>query len=251
MKNFEGFLPDYPRTRHLPFRANAKRDDLIASEKEAQVIFESDNVFAEEKIDGSSVGIAVVDGQPVVRNRNHILNKAFAARTPAKMQFASIWNWYYKNQQKFLDLMDSAGPVTVYGEWMWALHGLEYDNLPDYFIPYDLFDHEKRVFLATDYTRAKLLQAGFATVPLLPLHLLLSPPEKAFISRSLMGDKSFSDSKWLGRDLFKANTGLRIRLQGIDWEKPSEPFLGKTHFMYGGNDDISTIAHRMVYTESQ
>jgi hypothetical protein len=167
MKNFEGFLPDYPRTRHLPFRANAKRDDLIASEKEAQVIFESDNVFAEEKIDGSSVGIAVVDGQPVVRNRNHILNKAFAARTPAKMQFASIWNWYYKNQQKFLDLMDSAGPVTVYGEWMWALHGLEYDNLPDYFIPYDLFDHEKRVFLATDYTRAKLLQAGFATVPLL------------------------------------------------------------------------------------
>lgn len=167
MKNFWLLLPEFPRTHHLPWKANAKRDDLIVSEREARIIFESDNVFVEEKVDGSSVGITVLDGQPVIRNRNHILNKSFAARTPAKMQFSSIWNYFYQHRHQFDHLMDSAGPVTVYGEWMWALHGLAYDKLPDYFIPYDLFDHEKRVFLATDYTRAKLLEAGFATVPLL------------------------------------------------------------------------------------
>ena len=160
-------LPDYPRTRHIPWKANAKRDDLIASEKECQIIFKSDNVFIEEKVDGSQTGITIVDNQPVIRNRNHILNKAFQGKTAAKMQFSSIWGWFYKNQQLFRDLMELTGPVSVYGEWMWARHGLEYDQLPDYFIPYDLFDHEKRVYLATDYTRDKLIQAGFATVPLL------------------------------------------------------------------------------------
>jgi hypothetical protein len=161
-------LPDYPRTRHLPWKPNAKRDDLIATEKEAAIIFESENVFVEEKIDGASVGISVVDGHPVVRNRNHILNKGYdRRRTAAKMQFAAIWNWFYANQDKFQALMELAGPVTVYGEWLWAVHGLEYDQLPAYFIPYDLFDHNDRVYRATNLTREWLELAGFATVPLL------------------------------------------------------------------------------------
>ena len=165
--DLDGCLPDYPRTRHLPHKANAQRDDLIASEKETKIIFESENVFVEEKIDAASVGITVVEDQPVIRNRNHILNKGFTGKTPAKMQFSSIWGWFYQNQDKFRALFELTGPVSVYGEWMWARHGLEYDQLPDYFIPYDLFSHEKKTYLATDFTHDKLLSVGFATVPLL------------------------------------------------------------------------------------
>lgn len=167
MSKYDILLPDYPRTRHLPWKANAKRDDLIASEKEAKVIFESDNVFVEEKIDAASVGITILDEQPVIRNRNHILNKSFAAKTPAKMQFASIWNWFYEHQEMFKDLFELAGPVTLYGEWMWAVHGLEYDKLPAYFIPYDLFDHTDMHYKHTAFARQCLTNAGFATVPLL------------------------------------------------------------------------------------
>src|SRR4051812_32462722 len=95
-------LPDFPRTQHLPHKANTGKGDTVASEKESRIIFTSDLVAVEEKIDGANTGMCLYEGNPIIRNRNHILNKAFTQRrTAAKMQFASIFNWFYANMDKF------------------------------------------------------------------------------------------------------------------------------------------------------
>lgn len=161
-------LPSYPRTAHLPWKPNAADGDRVAWEPEANVIFRTDlDVFYEEKIDGASAGMAKYEDQPLIRNRDHILKKGYVKDTPAKKQFASIWNWYYKNEDKFDKLNDLTGGVSVYGEWMVAQHGMEYDSLPSYFIAYDIFDYVKGYFIDTGKTRELLTKAGFDTVPLL------------------------------------------------------------------------------------
>ena len=149
-------LPSYPRTPHLPYKENISEGDIVAEESEATVLFGS-HVTIEEKIDGASVGISVLNGHPIVRNRDHVLRKGFVKNTAAKKQFTSLWNWFYDNEEKF----EALGQYTVFGEWMLAQHGIHYTRLPDWFIPYDLYDYEKETFLSPVISRRLLTEVGF------------------------------------------------------------------------------------------
>jgi atypical dual specificity phosphatase len=158
-------LPEYPRTRHLPWKPNASRDDLIASEKECRIIFESQYVCVEEKVDGANVGMTRGPEGPIIRNRNHILRKGYSAKTAAKLQFTPIWNWYYEHIHCFDALEQLAGPVSVFGEWLLALHSVAYDKLPAYFLAFDLYNYDEGKFLDPVEGKTILTLAGFCTVP--------------------------------------------------------------------------------------
>lgn len=163
-------LPDYPRTQHLCYKPNAQRLDLIASENDCKILLENENTFCEEKVDGASVGICFFENNPIIRNRSNILQKGKSGhlRTPAKIQFASIWNYFYEHINRFEKLNDLCGmPVSIYGEWLYALHGIEYDKLPSFFVPYDIYDWERGFFIPTGHARDLLKCAGFDLVPLL------------------------------------------------------------------------------------
>lgn len=177
MKNLKNLLPDFPRTPHTPYAPNMSVGDFVAKEEDMKVLFETTNLYIhiEEKIDGASCGIALVDGNPVIRNRNHILQKGFVKDTAAKKQFASIWGWFYDNKAKFEMLEELRPGVSVYGEWMWALHGISYDRLPSYFFAYDLYDWHDKKFVATQITRELLIKCGFTTPPLLHKGVICSP----------------------------------------------------------------------------
>lgn len=154
--NEKNTLPAYPRTPHLPYKPNMSKDDILANEKDTHVFF-GYHTTIEEKIDGASVGLAVIDDHPIVRNRDHILNKGFVKDTAAKKQFTSLWNWYYKNEDKFKSLKG----YSVFGEWVLAQHGIHYTKLPDWFIAYDLYDPKKDCFLSPVLSRKILVDAGF------------------------------------------------------------------------------------------
>jgi len=165
MKHLKKILPDYPRTRHLPWKPNTARGDLVATEKETNILFTSDKVQVTEKVDGAQCGMTLYEGHPVIRNSDHVLAKGYVKETPAKKQFASVFQWFYNHKKQFEKLNEIAGTVGVYGEWMIAQHGLEYDQLPDYFIAFDLYDYEEHQFIATQEARAALIAAGFVVVP--------------------------------------------------------------------------------------
>lgn len=156
-------LPPFPRTKHLPYKPNASINDLIATEEEVKPIFGREGLInIEEKIDGASIGICLhPELGLIIRNKDHILRKGYYKETAAKEQFKSIWNWYYKNEDKF-KILNVLGPYAVYGEWCVAQHGIYYNRLPDWFIAYDVFDYEEQKFLAPPQARKLLKNLGFS-----------------------------------------------------------------------------------------
>jgi len=159
-------LPEFPRTRHLPWKVNAQTGDVISTDAEANVIFTSPRLSIEEKVDGANCGMGIDDGHPAIRNRNHVIHKGFCGKTPAKMQFGSVWNWWHDNIHLFQKLSEH-GPYSVYGEWCVAQHGLNYDLLPSWFIAHTLYDYEKELWVDTQIARQVLESSGFSLVPLL------------------------------------------------------------------------------------
>jgi hypothetical protein len=158
-------LPGYPRTLHLPHKPNAARNDLVATAQDVQILWTTDRIQVTEKVDGASVGMTLFDGNPMIRNRDHILNKGYQAKeTTAKLQFRPIWNWFYKMQASFVKLLE-AGTYSIYGDWMLAQHGIEYDNLSSLFLVYDLYDYTKRHFIDTAIARTIMIDCGFSVVP--------------------------------------------------------------------------------------
>lgn len=59
----------------------------------------------------------------------------------------------------------TAGPTGVYGEWVWALHGIEYNELPDFFIAFDICIDGN--LIAPSTSRMLLKACGFVCPPLL------------------------------------------------------------------------------------
>jgi len=158
---------DFPRTKHLPWEANTSRDDLIASEDEIkQALSSCDSLQIEEKVDGANLGVAFDEqDQPIARNRNHFLRKSFSAKTPAKMQFSSLWTWMYQRKALFESLAQLLGErVVVYGEWLFACHSIKYNALPDVFLAYDVWIPSERHFIDSISAREALQKSGFSVV---------------------------------------------------------------------------------------
>jgi atypical dual specificity phosphatase len=147
-------LPYFPKTPHLPFKPNLSDGDCVS--EDAYIVFQK-TIHIEEKIDGASVGMTLWNDEPLIRNRDHILRKGYEKDTPAKMQFRSIWTWWYDHRESFANLSG----YSVYGEWLKARHGIYYDSLPDWFIAYDLYDHNEKVFVSTSKARELLVSNGF------------------------------------------------------------------------------------------
>jgi len=164
----KSLLPSYPRTPHLPYHPQPEDGDVVALDKDAASLFTIDAIYVEEKVDGANCGMMLFEDNPIIRNRDHILKKGYLKETPAKQQFRPLWNWFYDNKTKFEKLNSEFGrPVGVYGEWLFAVHGIIYDQLPSHFLAFDIYDPEARSYLDTASTRRLLEKTGFPLVPLL------------------------------------------------------------------------------------
>ena len=175
---------------HLPFEPNASNNDLIATLADMQE-FLSGEVWVEEKIDGANTGITVFRGEPVIRNRTHILSKGYKKDTTSKKQFVPIWTWFYSNRKKFDALEGLLGfTPSVYGEWLYARHTLPYNQLPDLWIPYEIYDPGCQEFLSPAVTREALNDVGFKIPPLLGRGVFTLEQIVAFRD----GPRSFADN---------------------------------------------------------
>lgn len=158
-------LPEFPKTPHLPYNPNVDPDDIVAESHEVSSVF-TGTINIEEKIDGASVGMTILDGNPLIRNRDRILSKGCTKNTAAKKQFSNIWNWFYKNKKRF-EALAKKGPFSIFGEWCWAQHGIIYNQLPDWFIAYDVYNYEQSKFVAPCIAREMLQDLEFVTPTLI------------------------------------------------------------------------------------
>jgi hypothetical protein len=173
-----------------------------------------DTLLVEEKLDGANCGVTCLDGEIYVRNRNHILRKGYTKRgTPAKDQFAPIWQLAHELKEDILALQKALGipSCSLYGEWLWAKHNLGYDCLNKrYLYIFDLWIPADKVFLDPRIWRkplAKLQEKKRCSTSIVPAITELHPSalvngaaaSQRFGPSGLRSDKAHGPEKMRGQ----------------------------------------------------
>lgn len=118
------------------------------------------DVVISEKLDGSNAGISFDGPHLALQSRGHVLRGGERER-----QFDLFKQWGNDNRQQLFDVIGSR--YVIFGEWLYAKHRIYYDNLPFWFITYDVFDKEEQEFLTTDDRRTLLTPLGLPEAPIL------------------------------------------------------------------------------------
>lgn len=152
-------IKKYPRTPHLEgSRLQPGDEDL------SQVPFsyiKGKYLVVEEKIDGANSAISFSDdGILKLQSRGHYLTGGYRER-----HYNLMKRWASFHQDAFFDVLGSR--FIMYGEWMYAKHTVYYDKLPHYFLEFDIFDRENRIFLSTERRKELLKDLPVVSVPVL------------------------------------------------------------------------------------
>lgn len=132
----------FPHTPHLAWLGKgAPRDDKVLSRAEAEALL-AGAVLLEENIDGANLGFSVGgDGMLRVQNRGQYLPRLLTG------QFARLNGWMATREQALFDALGES--LILFGEWVAAVHSLEYPDLPDYFLAFDVYDRREKKFWST------------------------------------------------------------------------------------------------------
>lgn len=130
----------YPRTQHL--QGSRLQDGDFDLEAVPWEELKGKNLVIEEKMDGANAGVSFEDGKLMLQSRGHFLRGG-----PRERHFDRMKQWAAARETElYLGLGDR---YVMFGEWMYAKHTCFYDNLPHYFMEFDLFDKEDKTFLST------------------------------------------------------------------------------------------------------
>lgn len=143
----------FPHTPHLAWLGKGEpRDDKVLSQAEAKA-FLAGAVILEEKVDGANLGFSVgSDGMLRAQNRGQYLPR------PLTGQFARLNDWLAMHEEALFDVLGDS--LILFGEWVAAVHSLEYPDLPDYFLAFDVYDRNEKKFWSTVRRDAMVARLG-------------------------------------------------------------------------------------------
>jgi ATP-dependent RNA circularization protein (DNA/RNA ligase family) len=152
-------MTKYPRTPHITgSRIQPGDEDLDAVARET---LRGLLVVVEEKLDGSNCGITFDSNKTLLlQSRGHILSGG-----PRERQFDLFKRWASHHAARLYEILGQR--YTMYGEWLYARHTIYYDELPHYFMEFDILDREHNEFLSTERRYAMLQQSPVVSVPVL------------------------------------------------------------------------------------
>lgn len=154
----------FPQTPHIAWLASGTpRDDKVLSPAEATALLASD-VAVEEKLDGANLGFSLSpEGELRAQNRGQYLH------TPHAGQFARLPDWLAVHGGTLHTVLaqHAGAGLMLFGEWCAARHSLDYDQLPDWFLLFDVYERATGRFWSSARRNALAAQCGLATVPTL------------------------------------------------------------------------------------
>lgn len=150
----------FPHTPHLVWLGSGSpRDDKVLSQEEAKKLLAGE-VVVEEKLDGANLGFSLgPDGGIRVQNRGQYLLPPFTG------QFTQLGKWMEVHQDRMFDVLTET--LMFFGEWCAARHSLSYDQLPDWWLMFDVYDKSTERFWSTPRRNALAINLGTSTVPCL------------------------------------------------------------------------------------
>ena len=147
----------FPHTPHIVWLGDGEpRDDKVLEKIEAKE-FLSHAVVLEEKVDGANLGFSVgSNGEVRAQNRGQYLSRPFTG------QFARLNEWLAIHEEALFEELGES--LMLFGEWMAAVHSLEYPGLPDYFLVFDVYDRNAQRFWSTTRRNALASRLGLRTI---------------------------------------------------------------------------------------
>jgi ATP-dependent RNA circularization protein (DNA/RNA ligase family) len=149
----------FPHTPHLAWLGEgAPRDDKLLDREEVQALLAAE-LAVEEKIDGANLGFSTTEeGELRCQNRG-----TYLAPGSAHPQFKPLWPWLASRREA---LVDALWPdLMLFGEWCYAVHSVQYDALPDWFLAFDVYDRSIGGFWDTARRDALLARLDLRAAP--------------------------------------------------------------------------------------
>lgn len=145
-KKAYGSIPHLPGSRLGP-------GDYCISEGQARIATEKprdkhDLIIVQEKLDGSNVAVAKVDGEILALTR-----AGYLATTSPYQQHHFFAKWVKENESRFAGLLNEKERLS--GEWLAMAHGTRYELPHEPFVPFDLITGTERTIYNEFETRVK------------------------------------------------------------------------------------------------
>jgi hypothetical protein len=139
----------YPRTKHFPFSPGSTSDDKFMSEEDYESLIGEHLVFT-EKLDGSNVCLT----RDAVYSRSHSGPPGHVSFNPLK-SLHSVLRHTIDND------------VSVFGEWCYAVHSIEYSVLQHHLNIFGVRDDTTGRWWDWDYVELMAAELSVPTVPVL------------------------------------------------------------------------------------
>lgn len=135
-KKSYGHIPHLPGSRLGPGDHKCSEGQKQIATKKARD--RHDLIIVQEKVDGSNVGIAKINGiiYPLTR-------AGYIADTSPFKQHHYFAKWVYKNQKRFLKVLDD--DERLCGEWLMQAHGTRYILPHEPLVIFDLMKKSHRI----------------------------------------------------------------------------------------------------------
>jgi ATP-dependent RNA circularization protein (DNA/RNA ligase family) len=172
----------FPHTPHLVWLGEGDpRDDKVLSKEEALALL-SAPVRVEEKIDGANLGLSLgTDGRLRAQNRGQYLEP------PYRHQFTRLAAWLAVHERALTSALGQE--LILFGEWCAARHSVGYEQLPDWFVAFDVYDRESRRYWSAAKRDRFCARLGLSVVPALREGRVSLPALRELVNthRSLFG----------------------------------------------------------------
>ncbi|KAH3744462.1 RNA ligase [Pelomyxa schiedti] len=233
----------FPRTPHMAGSAVVDDDEVVTPSQVAATIAAARTTSAsqlplslvvQEKVDGANVGVYFLSQWNVVcQKRGDIIH------AHEKPQYNVFRDWCNTHIEELWECLGTE--YCLFGEWLWELHSVYYDSLPDFFIAFDVLHIASNKFVSHRKVN-EILRGKFATVPL--LHEGPVPVDIPGIVQTAL--KSVSHSRF---STTIPAEGVYIRIEDTDWVVDRFK-LRRQNFECGRHDFNTHKANRLLSDKS-
>lgn len=118
-------------------------------------------LIVEEKVDGANLGISIDSSHNILfQNRSHYVHRLSHA------QFSGLERWK-EDHQAALHARLQRNRHILFGEWCAAKHSLDYSQLPNLFLAFDVYDRQEERFFSRAELHRFLRGSGIPVVPVI------------------------------------------------------------------------------------